>query len=170
MFGRGFAAMWLPSVQETGLYLNQKQTWSSFSESERPCHLQNKKKGASVIYKKIQRFFSPEFPLKQMSPEALQCILVSALPWHCAPSFSSCPLGRGFNPMQCALPMARVAVLIWLCVCNERARLCCLWSEVLQSCCMLPHVRLGICYCVCRDHSLTFHDPSCAHSFLLFFF
>lgn len=83
-----------------------------------------------------------------MSPEALQCIFVSALPWHRAPSFSSRPLGKGFNPMQCALPMAWVSVLLWLCVCNERARLCCLWSEVLRSCCMLPHVRLGIYYCV----------------------
>lgn len=70
--------------------------------------------------------------------------------------FSSPPLGTSFNPMWCALPVARAAVLIWLCVCNERPELCCLWSKVLQSCCMSPPVRLGICYCVSLEFSLTF--------------
>lgn len=58
--------------------------------------------------------------------------------------------------IPCALPVARAAVLIWLCVCNERPELCCLWSKVLQSCCMSPPVRLGICYCVSLEFSLTF--------------
>lgn len=48
-----------------GLYSNQKLTWPFFNESERPIHFENKKRGASVIYKKIQRSLSLGFPLKQ---------------------------------------------------------------------------------------------------------